>query len=94
MKFTWFTKDHKMHEKTLTDSNEILDFIEWLETDKNVVKWFQEVKDMFELVVIWATGEKDIDEFVSKEDAERAEIGMRTAFGNQIEWTGVRRKYD
>lgn len=47
---------------------------------------------MFELVVIWATGEKDVDEFDSKEDAERAEIGMRMAFGNQIEWTGVRRK--
>lgn len=40
MKFIWYTKDHKRHEKMLTDRDEILDFIEWLETDKNVVKWF------------------------------------------------------
>lgn len=49
---------------------------------------------MFELVVIWSTGEKDIEEFDRKEDAERSEINMRMAFGNQIEWTCVRRKYD
>ena len=47
---------------------------------------------MFELVVIWSNGTKNVFSYKSKEEAEQAEQGMKTALGNQIEWTGVREK--
>ncbi len=40
MKFTWFTKDGKMHEKIINNPDERLEFIDWLETSPDVVKWF------------------------------------------------------
>jgi hypothetical protein len=42
MKFIYYTTDGKRHVKIIDDNerDEILDFIEWLETDKSVVKWF------------------------------------------------------
>ena len=46
----------------------------------------------YELVIIWTSGEKDVHEFESREAAEHAERGYKTAFGNQIEWTCVRQK--
>ena len=45
----------------------------------------------YELVVIWATGEKDIFSYNSREEAEKAGAGMLTALGNQIDWYGVRK---
>jgi hypothetical protein len=45
----------------------------------------------YELVVIWATGEKDIFPYNSREEAERGENGMLMALGNQISWTGIRK---
>ena len=46
----------------------------------------------YELVVVWATGETDVFEYRTEEEAYSAGRGMRTALGNQISWWGVRRK--
>ena len=40
MKFTWKTKDGKIHTKTITDREERLRFIEWLEYSTDVVIWW------------------------------------------------------
>ena len=48
--------------------------------------------DMFELIVIWYTGEKEVFAYTTREDAEKSAHGFKTAFGNQIEWTGVRER--
>lgn len=47
---------------------------------------------MYELVIIWTDGGKDVTEFVTREKAQKAELNMKMAFGNQIEWSCVRRK--
>ena len=47
---------------------------------------------MFELVIIWDTGDKDIYEYTTREDAERAGKNMKTALGDQVAWYGTRRK--
>ena len=39
MKFKWMTTDGIWHEKTITNREERLKFIEWLETDSSVVEW-------------------------------------------------------
>ena len=46
---------------------------------------------MWKLVVIWDNGDKDIYEYSTEQEAENAAQGMRTAFGHQIRWAGVRR---
>lgn len=47
---------------------------------------------MYELVIIWDTGERDIYTYVSEDAAERTAYNMRMVFGKQIAWTGVRPK--
>ena len=47
---------------------------------------------MFELVIIWDTGGKDIYEYTTREDAESAGKNMKMALGDQIAWYGTRRK--
>lgn len=47
---------------------------------------------MYELVIIWTAGDRNIYEYATLEDATIAGENMRMAFGNQIEWFGVRRK--
>lgn len=47
---------------------------------------------MFELVIIWETGDKDVYEYNTIEDADRAGKNMKMALGNQITWYGTRRK--
>lgn len=47
---------------------------------------------MYELVIIWTAGEPNIYEYATLEDATQAGENMRMAFGNQIEWLGIRRK--
>lgn len=49
---------------------------------------------MFELVIIWETGEKSIYEYATSERAEQAEKDMKLANGNQISWSCVRKKYN
>jgi hypothetical protein len=39
MKFTWWTKDGKKHEKVVDSYDERLHFIEWLETSPEVKRW-------------------------------------------------------
>lgn len=45
---------------------------------------------MYELVIIWSNGDKDIYQYSTREEAEKAELGMRFALGNQIVWSCVR----
>lgn len=47
---------------------------------------------MYELVIIWETGEKEVYPFKTEEQAEQGGRNMRKAFGKQIEWYGVRKK--
>ena len=48
-------------------------------------------KMRYELVVVWASGDKDVYQYESREAAEKGERGMRMANGNQISWKGIRR---
>lgn len=47
---------------------------------------------MYELVIVWATGETEVFTYNTEKEAQESGYGMRTALGNQIEWWGVRRK--
>ena len=47
---------------------------------------------MYELVVIWSTGETETHPFETEEEAKRIGDGMKNAFGDQIEWYGTRKK--
>lgn len=44
---------------------------------------------MYKLIIIWYTGEKETYDYTTREEAEKAELGMRMVFGNQIEWSGI-----
>lgn len=46
----------------------------------------------YELVIIWETGEREIYEYNNLADAETGEINMKTVFGKQIAWIGIREK--
>ena len=46
----------------------------------------------YELIIIWSTGEKDIQLYSSKEKAEEAVKNYKKAFGGQISWAGIREK--
>ena len=56
------------------------------------MKQRKEIIMTYELVVIWSNGDKDIYEYNSEDKAIEASEGMKVALGNQIAWTGVRRK--
>ena len=47
---------------------------------------------MYELVIVWAFGDDrtQVFRFDTKEQAQQAEANYRMAFGNQIEWAGIR----
>lgn len=47
---------------------------------------------MYELVVYWINGDTNIYEYDDRRKAEKAGNGMEMAFGNQIQWCGVRPK--
>lgn len=47
----------------------------------------------WELVVKWETGEEDRFIYDTKEAAEKAASGYKTAFGNQVTWTGIIEKW-
>jgi hypothetical protein len=47
---------------------------------------------MYELVIVWTSGDTDIYEYATESEAREAGFGMKKAFGNQIEWYGTRRK--
>ena len=48
---------------------------------------------MYELIVIWETGEKDTCLYDTENEAEKAASNYKFAFGNQIAWTGIRPKF-
>lgn len=45
---------------------------------------------MYELVIIWNTGEKEIYKYTNRLEALMIKHGYEVAFGNQIEWLGIR----
>lgn len=47
---------------------------------------------MYELVIVWDSGETDIYTYDSKEAAEEGGESMKMALGNQIAWYGTREK--
>ena len=47
---------------------------------------------MYELVVIWENGDKDVYEYENEELAIKAGDNMMMALGNQIQWFGIRKK--
>ena len=46
---------------------------------------------MYKLTIIWNTGEKETYDYATREEAEKAELNMRTAFGGQV-WTSIERR--
>lgn len=46
----------------------------------------------YELIVIWYTGEKEVYAYATEEEAETAAYEYKMVFGNQISWTGTRRR--
>lgn len=46
---------------------------------------------MYELVIIWSNGDKDVYTYATEEEAEQGGRGMVMALGSQVAWCGVRR---
>lgn len=46
---------------------------------------------MWELVIVWDSGEKQVFCYSTEDEAEKSGRGMKMAFGNQIQWYGTRR---
>lgn len=46
---------------------------------------------MYELIIIWADGDKNAYPYQTEEEARQGERNMRMAFGNQVSWAGVRK---
>lgn len=44
----------------------------------------------YQAVIIWETGEKEVHSYETREQAEKAVQGYHIAFGNQVQWAGVR----
>lgn len=52
----------------------------------------KEVKVMakVEVVIIWDTGEKEVHQYDHILEAKMVKHGYEVAFGNQIQWIGIR----
>ena len=48
---------------------------------------------MYELIVIWDTGEKTTERYYTRAEALEIEAGFYRAFGKQIQWTGINEVY-
>lgn len=46
---------------------------------------------MYEVVIVWDDGKKEIYTYDTKEEAEKVELNMKTVFGNQL-WVGITRR--
>lgn len=46
---------------------------------------------MYEVVIVWDSGEKEVYSFETEDKAEEIKQGFETAFGSQL-WACVRRK--
>ena len=42
------------------------------------------------LVIVWNDGTTETHVYNTYEDAKQAETGYKMAFGNQIQWSGIR----
>lgn len=49
---------------------------------------------MYELVIIWSTGEKEVCRYDTESRAMEAGEGMQMAFGAQVSWWCVRRNME
>lgn len=47
---------------------------------------------MYELIILWETGEKETHLFDTLEEAEQGAHNMKMAFGRQVAWTGINEK--
>ena len=47
---------------------------------------------VYELVVIWETGEKEVYDHMTEEEAQRSLKHMQFVFGKQISWMGIRKR--
>ena len=47
---------------------------------------------VYELVVIWDTGEKEVYEHMTEEEAQGSLKHLQFVFGNQISWMGIRKR--
>ena len=47
---------------------------------------------MWELIVVWSNGEKNVYEYRTEQDAVKGQKSMRMAFGGQISWAGIRER--
>lgn len=47
---------------------------------------------MYELIIVWATGEKEAHGYETEDKAKEIEAGYKMAFGNQIAFTCINRK--
>ena len=45
---------------------------------------------MYELLIIWDDGKREVYNYKTYEEAEKAGEGCKMAFGNQISWYGVK----
>ena len=48
-------------------------------------------QNMYELIIIWTDGDKNVYPYQTEEEARHGERNMRMAFGNQVSWAGVRK---
>lgn len=46
----------------------------------------------YELIIIWETGEKEIFEYATEEEAQESCNDFKYIFGNQVSWAGTRLK--
>lgn len=44
----------------------------------------------YEAIIIWVTGEKETHQYKTKEEANKCCRNYVRAFGDQVEWTGIR----
>lgn len=44
---------------------------------------------MFRLTIVWETGEKEVHEYETREQAEEIARGFKMAFGSQVQWVGI-----
>lgn len=47
---------------------------------------------MYELILIWETGEKETYIYNTYEEAQQGANNFKKAFGSQVSWTGIDKK--
>lgn len=52
----------------------------------------QEGYNMWELIVIWSNGDKNVYRYRTEQDALKGQKSMHMAFGGQISWSSIRER--